>query len=309
VNVELAKTVTRDGLRLDGIFQAADAGLPTSDDDPAARTALMLHGAGSNFYAGGLFEQLTPSLLRRGIHVLRVNTRGHDGYYTGRASGGITRLGAAYECVADCSLDIAAWLRWLESRELGSAVLVGHSLGAIKAIYSQATEPSPAVAGILAISPPRLSCSAFQWGPYAESFGALLRDAKRLVAERAGHTVIESTFPFPMLITANAFLDKYGGETYNVVRLAGQIRQPLTFLYGEVELREGGVAFAGVPDALHQQRRPDQQLDIQTVEGADHFYVGCHEALRQHVEAAWPAFCCGSGEERSSVGRTTPDGL
>jgi alpha/beta superfamily hydrolase len=308
VNVELAKTVTRDGLRLDGIFHSAAAPAEAHGDVAVPRTALLLHGAASNFYAGGVFEQLTPSLLDWGTHVLRVNTRGHDGYYTGRASGGFTRLGAAYECVADCTLDISAWLRWLENRELLPAVLLGHSLGAIKAIYSQATEPSTSVAGILAISPPRLSCSAFQWGRHAESFGSLLRDARRLEAEGVGNTVIESTFPFPMLITARAFLDKYGGETYNVVQLASKVPQPLTFLYGEVELSEGSVAFAGVPEALREQRRPDQQLDIQIVERADHFYVGCQEALRNHVLAAWPSFCRGTGEERSSFGGTTPDG-
>jgi pimeloyl-ACP methyl ester carboxylesterase len=279
--------VTPDGLRLDGSWQSPHDAARRADA-AEARSALLLHGAGSNFYAGGLFEQLSPTLLNRGVHVLRVNTRGHDGYYTGRAVAGVIRLGAAYERVADCTLDLSGWLNWLAQRDLLPTVLIGHSLGAIKAVYSQAEQPSESVAGIIAISPPRLSYSAFQRGPQAESFGQLLREAKQLVQQNAGKTVIESTFPFPMLISAEAFLDKYGGETYNVVRLAERVPQPAWFLYGEMELREGGVAFAGVPEALREAgKNSHPSRNVQIIEGADHFYVGCYEALAEHVSAAW----------------------
>jgi pimeloyl-ACP methyl ester carboxylesterase len=311
VHVELVKTVTSDGLRLDGSYHWGGPLDDSSLENNSTPTqVIVLHGAGSNFYAGGLFEQLTPALVQRGIRVLRVNTRGHDGYYTGRSTRGVTRLGAAYESVSDCRLDVAAWLSWLRKRQGSSepTVLVGHSLGAIKAIFSQAEEPSPDVVGILAISPPRLSYSAFQWGAKAGEFAALLREAKKRVADGAGDSIMESTFPFPMLISAHAFLDKYGGETYNVEQLARQVTQPVHFLFGERELQEGGVAFAGLPESLLEQRRSDQTLRVDIVEGADHFYIGCQESLRRQVELAWKTFSPGGGEERQSVRGSPPDG-
>jgi alpha/beta superfamily hydrolase len=311
VHVELVKTVTSDGLRLDGSYHSGPSLNGSSPDNARFPVhAIVLHGAGSNFYAGGLFEQLTPALVERGIRVLRVNTRGHDGYYTGRSSRGVTRLGAAYESVADCRLDVAAWLAWLRKREQSSVptVLVGHSLGAIKAVYSQVVDPSPDVVGILAISPPRLSHSAFQWGAKAQEFATLLREAKSRVSEGAGDSIMESTFPFPMLISADAFLDKYGGETYNVVELVSRVPQPIHFLFGERELQEGGVAFAGLPESLGEQRRAGQALRVDVVEGADHFYIGCQETLRQQVEAAWETFRPGVGEDRHTFPGSPPDG-
>ncbi len=279
MRVDLVKAATADGIRLDGILQRAAE--PRFDF-----AAICLHGAGSNFYAGGLFEELTPPLLDAGVSVLRVNTRGRDGYYIGRSAIGLRRLGAAYETVSDGTLDIAAWLDRLEDEHFSRAVLVGHSLGAIKAVYAQAVKPDPRVVGIVAISPPRLSRSAFQWGPKSAEFGDLLREAQQLVEQGRPQAVLESTFPFPMLITAEAFLDKYGGETYNVVELSRQLAVPTTFVFGQRELEQGGVAFAGLDEAIRAAAGPEQSITVQVVKRADHFYIGCYEALADKVLAA-----------------------
>lgn len=273
MQVELVKTTTRDGVRLDGVYQRAAGDL----------TVLCLHGAGSNFYSGGLFEHLTPRLLESGAAVLRVNTRGHDGYYAGRWAGGARRFGAAYETVADCQLDLAGWLDWLEQHGAPRVVLLGHSLGAIKAVYSEAMQPDARVTGVLALSPPRLSCAAFQWGEQSAKFGALLREAQDHVQRGRGSAIIESTFPFPMLITADAFLDKYGGERYNVVELTKRLTTPAIYAFGQLELEQGGIAFAGVPEAIMAARQPNQALETHVIEGADHFYIGCYDALTHRV--------------------------
>src|SRR5437660_1003816 len=71
--VDLVRTTTRDGVRLDGVFQpaAAPGGL-------ALDAACFVHGTGSNFYGSTLFDAFAERLLAVGCSVLRINTRGHD---------------------------------------------------------------------------------------------------------------------------------------------------------------------------------------------------------------------------------------
>src|SRR5947209_11384274 len=70
---DLVQTTTRDGVRLDGVYQA-----------PAARASLpvdafvLVHGTGGNFYSSTLLDALAAMLLDQGVGALRVNTRGHD---------------------------------------------------------------------------------------------------------------------------------------------------------------------------------------------------------------------------------------
>jgi pimeloyl-ACP methyl ester carboxylesterase len=268
----LVRTQTADGIRLDGFFQ------PAEGDDQRA-VLVCVHGAASNFYAGGLWDELVPAVRRAGYAVLRVNTRGHDGHFTTRSAQGTVRLGAAYERVSDCTEDLRAWVDWVGTRGFDRAILLGHSLGGIKVLYSQAHAPHPLVAGVLALSAPRLSCSLY--GTTAPAFPALLDRARQLCRDGQGNSVFESTFPFPMLITGESFLDKYGGERYNILTFLDRIQVPIAFLYGELEL-QGNPSFQGLPEAVAECTH-SRLAKITIIPGADHFYSGCAEALAQAV--------------------------
>src|SRR5581483_8916205 len=120
----------------------------------------LVHGTGGNFYSSTLFDTLAERLLSLGCGVLRVNTRGHDGISTAITQRGGRRLGAAYEIVDDCRHDIAAWVSWLVQAAGPRVGLIGHSLGAIKCLYALVNDPQPAVARLVAISPP---CLSYSW--------------------------------------------------------------------------------------------------------------------------------------------------
>src|SRR5437763_4853916 len=92
------------------------------------------------------------------------------------------RLGAAYEVVDDCRHDVAAWAGWLRQHAGPRVGLLGHSLGAVKALYATAREPPPPPACVVAVSPPRLSHSWFLAGDQAEAFRATFEQAQALVA-------------------------------------------------------------------------------------------------------------------------------
>ncbi len=287
MQVELVKTTTRDGLRLDGaLAQPADSRSPTPDVLPSA--AILLHGVAGNFYTSSTFDPLIPKLQALGLAVLSVNTRGHDSVFGSLAGNVRRRFGAAYETVDDCRLDMAAWIELVGSRGHQRVVLIGHSLGAIKAIYAQAHEKWPQVAAVVAASPPRLGYSAFVNSPESSVFWESLRTAERMVAEGRGDELFTGKFPFPLLITASGYVDKYGpAERYNILRFAADLSCPTLFTYGSKELSHGGIAFADLPQTLLALPNAERR-SVVVIDGADHVYSGTSEMLGAAI-AGWLA--------------------
>jgi pimeloyl-ACP methyl ester carboxylesterase len=283
MHVELVRTVTRDGLRLDGALHLP---LPLGEGpEPDALkpslAALLLHGVAGNFYTSSTFDAVIPALQRLGLTTLSVNTRGHDSVFGASLGNVRRRFGAAYEIVDDCRHDIAAWIEFLASRGHERIVVMGHSLGAIKAVYAQAHQKWREVAAVIAASPPRLSYSAFMNAPESSVFFESFRTADELAKSGRGEELFTSKFPFPLLITANAYIDKYGpAERYNILKFAADLPCPALFTYGSKELDQGGIAFAGLPEALNRLSHSDRrQLSI--VDGADHFYTGVGSRLAE----------------------------
>lgn len=277
--VDLVQSTTEDGLRLDGVLQQAEA--------TNRQAVICLHGVGGNFYGSTLLESVAHALLQSRWDVLRANTRGHDAYSIAQSTSTSPHQGAAFETVDECRFDITAWVRFLQDRDYQRVLLLGHSLGAVKAIYAQAQSPQPAVCGVIAISPPRLSCQAFQEGPQGARFFQTLSEAQQHVAADQPATLLQTRVPVPLLISAAGFLDKYGPEErYNFLRFASQVDCPLLFTFGSQELEHGGVAFAGLPDAIarlaHQSEKP-WQPDVTVIEGADHHYRSGRDTLNREL--------------------------
>ena len=70
-----------DGVRLDGILQTPATGGPRTWPLDGL---CCIHGTGGNFYSSTLFDAfaMRSACCNKGIAVLRVNTRGHDGIST-----------------------------------------------------------------------------------------------------------------------------------------------------------------------------------------------------------------------------------
>src|SRR5262249_30297660 len=117
MQVELVRTVTRDGLRLDGALAHVvqpDATVSRASLDPhpsslpegegttqspnnrfGASAAILLHGVASNFYTSSTFEPLIGRLNEIGVAALSVNTRGHDLVFGASLGTVRRRLGAS----------------------------------------------------------------------------------------------------------------------------------------------------------------------------------------------------------------------
>ncbi len=295
--VELVQVTTADGVRLDGMLQAADAATTGPSLPLGIDITVMVHGTGGNFYASTMMDLLAERLRQGGAATLRVNTRGHDGISTAVTRTGGLRQGAAYEVVDDCRRDLAAWLELAHARGYQRIALLGHSLGAVKSIYTLAqnassnvsatlTESLRGVARLLALSPPRLSYSYFAASPRAEDFLAMCHQAEALVAAGREESLIEINFPLPYAVTARGYLDKYGSaERYNVLTHLPAIGCPTLVTYGSLEV-QSNVAFRGMPEAVEALPRPEGggTRSLALIAGADHFYSGTRSELAARIE-------------------------
>jgi pimeloyl-ACP methyl ester carboxylesterase len=279
--VDLVQTTTRDGVRLDGMFQAAAVASTVPLD-----VLCFIHGTGGNFYSSTLFDALAERLLALGVGVLRVNTRGHDGVSTAVTANGGRRQGAAYEIADESRHDLAAWLDWLRNRVGPRAGFLGHSMGAVKALYATTHDVALQPACIIAVSPPRLSYSAFCTSPDGRRFLDTYSEAERLVQAGSPAALMEVKLPLPYVITAAGFVEKYGpDERYNYLRFIGGLSCPVLLTLGEREMINN-MAFTGATGELAPIQARNLRLNVETIAGADHFYTDVRAALIDSI-AAW----------------------
>jgi pimeloyl-ACP methyl ester carboxylesterase len=282
---EIVEATTSDGIRLHGAYYPAPSSAVPSPSEVELDAVLLLHGAGGNFYGSTLFASLLPPLRQLGLAVLTVNTRGHDAVSSAATPGGVRMLGAAFETVDECRHDIGAWIGWLVQRGHPRVALAGHSLGAVKAIYSMALDGSAAVKRLIAMSPPRLAHSHFVGSPDADQFLGEYAEAERLVGEGKGETLMSVKFPIPYLVSAAGYVDKYGpAERYNVLKHVGQVTCPMLFTFGTIELRRGS-AFQNLPEDLNDLAADKRDLKVAVIAGADHFYTAARSELAGQIES------------------------
>jgi hypothetical protein len=271
MTVQLVETWTEDGIRLHGALTESAGDGP---DDTAVDALVLLSGVGSNFYGSSLMATLADAACHVGIAALRVNTRGHDMISTAHTRDGGRLIGAAYEIVDDCRFDVTAWVGLLVERGYQRIGLLGHSLGALKVLYSQAKQPHQAVSRVIAVSPPRLSHDAFQLGPQSHEFRSSFRRATELSENGQSDELFKATFPFPLVMSAATYLDKYGPESrYDLTKFAADVAVPTCLMFGEVELQSGGIAFAGIDERVRELDWKSPPV-VRTIAGANHFYAG-----------------------------------
>lgn len=279
--IDLLRVATADGLLLDGALQEPQ-GSPSGERPIDA--SLFLHGTGSSFYGSALLEGLAGILGAWGAAVLRANTRGHDGISTAAFVDGRRRLqGAAYEIVDDCRHDVAAWLALLADRGYHKVLVLGHSLGAVKALYALAHDCPSNVWGVAAISPPRLAYSWFCQSAERETFLADCARAQAAVDASEGQRLLEVKFPLPYAISAAGYLDKYGpAERYNVLKFAARVPRPVLVTYGSAELAHP--AFCQMPEDLQALSAAAPALRVCVVPRADHLYSSRHGELAEQID-------------------------
>jgi pimeloyl-ACP methyl ester carboxylesterase len=283
MSVELCRTRTSDGLLLCGLLTLPeDAVQPTLPVD----AFLLVHGTAGNFYAAGILETFAKQAVAFGAAVLRVNTRGHDRMAAIPGERDSVAGGAAYECIAECCFDVTAWADLLADRGLSRIALVGHSMGAVKSIFSQARAAHQSVRCVIGISPPRFCHARLASGRGGDEFIDDYRRACEFVEIGRGSELITVRYPLPLMLTADGFLAKYGPhDDYDIVRHLPDVACPTLIVLGTGSVAASS-AFAGLPEEIQRLAVEHSQLALELVEAADTVYSTCEDVPFVRA-AAW----------------------
>ncbi len=290
---------TQDGLKLDGFLQrvvdqprrpgAGDGSFP----DPSETLWIVVHGVASNFYSSRLLRCCAEYFVGTGCDAVRVNTRGHDAMAFFSNGLSVIQAGAAYESIGDSVKDLHAWAQW--GRELGyrRIGILGHSLGAVKTVFSlsQSMELFSQVGELVLLSPPRFSPSLFRADPRGTRYASAMAQAIQAMEGGEPDKLMRVSYPFPMLISAKAYREKYGEPAkYDYLPLASSIPIPTLWCFGSQEVRSGKGSFR---DADQHWRNLDLPPihSLEVIERGDHNYSEVLPELLQCI-GRWRA---GSG--------------
>lgn len=264
---ELVTTQTADQVRLNGFFLERQQTAPCGVDG-----AVVMHGLAGNFYSSALLLNLARQLSNAGVSTVVGNSRGHDLLNLTTRSGRSQTSGAAVEDVAEGPADLLGWVDFLRRRQCERVLLVGHSLGAIKSLLTIAESTPELVAGVAALSPTRLNHEQFARSRSGPLFLETLARARELCDSGRSQELLRIQFPFPTLMAAQAYLEKYGPENrFDWLQWTGRINLPTLIVFGELELDENP-AFEGLRTELNRRLSGHPSIEWQEIPRADHFY-------------------------------------
>ena len=265
---DLVSVTTQDGITLTGAYFApADVERASSVD-----AVLFFHGDTGHFY-GSLYLDLGQRFAERGIAFLAANRRGHDHVANGVRGGPLA--GYAYESVDDSRVDFAAWLGLLRERGHSRIAIGGHSGGAVRATYAQATEQFDNVVAVIPVSPGEYNHEGVI-ALHGEAFAGPYRESERNVAEGRPDGLIRPGVPWGSSWSARAFVDCFNEDNrYSVSRHAENIGCPTLYIFGAEECNVGGPQELPVCGAAMRRLVAAEypHVKVKVVEGAAHGYA------------------------------------
>lgn len=270
--LEIHRVVTDDGVTLQIAWMA-----PCRLDAPLL---LVTHGVGNSFTLSGLWI-VCQLLAGEGWGVAMVSNRGHD--WVAMNPGDRRWIGAAYERIEDSALDFQASLRWLAERGHRRIVIGGHSLGGLKAAYTQAHFRSADVIALAMFSSPRLPDEqVWDWTAHQQ----LLARCHAMVAQGRGEELMQVDMPtntpaMKGLMCYRTYINKYGPDAATTaLRYAERIRVPTFLLAGELEKPQLSFSIDMERALVHAP-----SVKRVMVVDCDHVYSGKHQAVAEAAHA------------------------
>ena len=261
---ELIHTYTEDGLLLEGVRYPARADL----------TIVYTHGLTSTVFRQ-THVRVARGLQNAGYAVVAGNNRGTALATPLLQRSGPRVLGGSwFERIEDAVTDIRAWMDVAAASGAKRIVLLGHSLGAIKAIRYAAETRDARLAGLVLASPP---LRGFSRPPDP----ALVARASRAVDEGRAQELID-------LDAAGVAFGRLSAATVlswaSIGDIAPRLRStdhPVLAIFGTEEADIGGQAELDRIAELLPGRFTGTMIA-----GADHTYDG-HEAEAAELIAGW----------------------
>lgn len=282
VSGEIVKTITEDGLELQGFWS----------NQKSKVAVFHSHGTAGDFYTHKFIELEAEKLQKEGISFLSANNRGHDVYADIRKHGKDgkitwTQVGAAFEKFEDCIFDLKAWIDFLEKQGVTHIILQGHSLSQ-KLVYYQHIKKDPRVIGQIHLSP--CNDAGFMYFTLGEKeYKKTNLMVQKMVLEGRGRELLppKLTVVCPMAAIAySGYLTEEGtgnifpyhnssSEKWKILKL---IREPFLAIFGGADdFIKPSIAEA--VKLFKENAISAKNIDVKIIENAPHSYVGYEEEL------------------------------
>ena len=266
---DLVEVTTPEGIALSGAyFATANAGRSYSVD-----AVLFFHGDGGYFYSS-LYLEMGQRIAEQGIAFLTANRRGHDHVANGVRGGPLA--GYAFESVDDSRADFGAWLELLHERGHRRIAIGGHSGGAVRAAYAQATERFANVVAVIPVSPGEYDHEGII-ALHGEDFSGPFRESERNVAEGRPDALLRPGVPWGSTWSARAYVDCFNRDNrYSVTMHAANTSCPTLFIFGSEECAVGGPEELPVCGAARHGLGTAgySHVQVREIDGANHGYIG-----------------------------------
>ena len=271
---DLVEVMTPEGIPLSGAYFApADVSRSHSVD-----SILFFHGDGEHFYSS-LYLGLGQRMAEQGIAFLTANRRGHDHLASGARGGPLA--GYAFESVDDSRADFGAWLELLRERGHRRIAIGGHSGGAVRATYAQASEKFDNVIAAIPVSPGEYNHEGVI-ALHGEDFLRPFRESERDVAEGKPDVLLRPGVPWGSVWSARAYVDCFNPDNrYSVTMHAANTGRPTLFIFGSEECAVGGSQELPVCGAARRSlaKAGYAHVSVTEIQGANHGYLGREEML------------------------------
>lgn len=291
---ELVRTLTEDGLELQGLF------CPPVTAESSETALLHVHGFTGNFYEQRFLDSVAELVTRKGYAFLTVNTRGHD-YRSGfikKTPSGLTyvRIGAAYEIFEECVFDIKAWIDFLQGRGYTKVILQGESAGPLKTVFYQHQTQDKRVRRIVLISP--VDHIGLQKEAIGNKYDEAIYIARRMIENGKADELMPRVYCplWEFSISAKTYINAFGPETKSGIfsfhdpnarfEEIATIKCPILVTFGTV--REA-VVDDKVEEALSiikRRAKSSRKCDTTVIRDAPHDYLG-HENELSETIANW----------------------
>ena len=261
---ELLHAYTSDGLLLEGVRH----GPPPTD-----LAIVYMHGVRSSVFRQG-HVRIGRELAAAGYTVVAGNNRG-SGLATPLPTRDGVRLGGAwFERLEDAALDFDAWIDLALASGARRIVLLGHSLGAVKALLYTRVRPDRELAGLILASPPLRGFAARP----GEDLLARAREAVNAGRPQELIDLGAAGLTFGRLSAATILSRALVGDPSGLLLTT---HCPVFAMYGTDEAAVGG------ENDLERLRQliPDR-LAAAMIAGADHIYSG-HERDAADAITRW----------------------
>jgi pimeloyl-ACP methyl ester carboxylesterase len=252
-------SIEHDGLILNGRYEPGPPGAPV---------VLMLHGT----LAHADMEIMTT--LRE---VFREEGWGSLAVSLGLAESdrsGMYPCDSTHRHLADDAMrELPLWLEWLDARDVGRIVLLGHSRGGLQMAAFAAGDPRPGVEALVLVAPTvagdRSAAAAYR-ERFGEDLEPLLSRAEALVAAGEGEALMEGVgflYCDDARVSAASFASYYAAAApEGVENLIGAVPYPVLVVAGGEDQ-----VVTGLPVALASHLE-DPRISLVEIDGADHFF-------------------------------------